>query len=220
MIPEIIRIMSFFIPIPFMLLFYLKTDKLNFLDKYSFLILFVPILMQTLYTDNIGFKFELVMAYTVFVLFGTHIFKSQGWTYPQAVSISFCLTYFGSFLWELPTHIYTIFVRGGIDGAFPLHLFYIFPIVFIYEKVRLNMSRKETVILLTWMIGYSTVVLFALVGTSYNIWNVNLNSVPQQNIMETLWMINRIVVITGLFALYINSRLRKKHNGEIKNEQT
>ncbi len=211
MIQEIIRIVSFLLPIPFMALFYVKTNKLDFLKKWSLPILFIPIFTQILFTD-IGFKFELVLAYTIFVLFGAYVFNSKGWTYPQALSLSFCLAYFGSFLWELPTHIYTIIVRGGIDGAFPMHLLYIFPIIFIYEKVQTNRTKKEILNTIISILGFSTIVLIALLAGGYNIWYVNQNPLQNQSIMEYLWMFNRIIVIFGLFTIYIKSTVRKKRD--------
>jgi len=211
MIPEIVRIVSFLLPIPFMALFYVKTNKLDFLKKWSLPILFIPIFAQIFFTD-IGFKFELVLAYTIFVLFGAYVFNSKGWTYPQALSLSFCLAYFGSFLWELPTHIYTIIVRGGIDGAFPMHLLYIFPIIFIYEKVQTNQPKKEILNTIISILGFSMIVLVVLLAGGYNIWYVNQNPPLEQSIMEFLWMFNRIIVIFGLFTIYIKSTVRKKRD--------
>ena len=209
MIGEIIRFTSFLLPIPFMILFYIKTDKLNFLKKYNILTLFIPI-FASLCFDDTGFNLGLITTYMIFVLFGTSIFNSKGWGYPQALSISFLLTYFGSFLWELPTLIYTIIIRGGIDGAFPLHVIYIFPILFIFEKIKINQPKKTTITLLAWMIFYSVLALFALISINADIWNVTQNTTAMQAIEQVSWMMNRIIVITGLFAIYIKSTIRKE----------
>lgn len=212
MLPEIIRTLSFLLPIPFMALFYIKTNKLDFMKKYGILTLFIPIFLNILSSD-FGYHLDLTFAYMIFVLFGAHIFSQKVWTYPQALSLSFCLTYFASFLWELPTHIYTIIVRGGVDGAFPLHLLFIFPIIFIYEKVQTNQSRKEVYNILVQIIGYSTLSMIVLLLSGIDIWNVAQNPQSGQIVEEALWMVNRMVVVIGLFYIYSKSTLRKeKHD--------
>lgn len=165
--------------------------------------------MQIIF-NTLGYNFPLIIAYTTLVLFGTSIFAKKGWTYPQALSLSFCLTYFGSFLWELPTHIYTIIVRGGIDGAFPLHLLFIFPIIFVYEKVRTNKTKKETISTLFIILTCSTIILFTLVISGFNVWKVSTNPFSNRIAEEALWMLNRLIVIIGLFKIYAKSSLRRE----------
>lgn len=209
MISEIIRFTSFLLPIPFIILFNIRTNKLNFLKKYGILTLFIPIFFQLLFVD-IGFHLHLIFAYMIFVLFGMSIFNSKGWAISQALSISFCLVYFGSFLWELPIHIYTIIIRGGIDGAFSLHLLYIFPMVFIFDKLKTNQPKREILELLLIFLGWSTFIMFMLVGMGLDLWNILANPLFGQIMMQSLWMLNRMVVIFGLFAIYIKSSLRKE----------
>ena len=209
MIAEIIRFITFLLPIPFILLFFIKTNKLNFIKKYNFLLLFIPIFIY-IFTPEFGFKIELALAYTIFLLFGTQLFNKKGWSIPQALSISFCLTYFGSFLWELPHHIYTIIIYGGIDGAFPLHIIYIFPIFFIYEKLKTNQSRRELINIRLFAIGYPIIILISLVGGGLNIWDILQNTKFEQSTIQFLWMFSRIITIIGLFAVYSKSTLRKK----------
>jgi len=209
MIAEIIRFASFLLPIPFMILFYIKTDKLDFLKKYGILALFIPILANLYFTD-IGFNLGLITTYIIFVLFGASIFNSKGWTYPRALSLSFLLIYFGSFLWELPIIIYTIIIRGGIDGAFPLHIIYIFPMLFVYEKIKTNRTKKELFNLGTQTIIYSVLILFVLIISSIDIWNITQATTVNQSIAQILWMINRIIVTIVLFSIYAKSSLRKE----------
>ena len=209
MISEIIRIISFLLPIPFMALFYLKTNKFDSAKNYIVLTLLIPVFLQILSVNNIGYKIELIIAYMTFVIFGTFFFNKRGWTFLQSLSLSFCLVYFGSFLWELPYHIYTTIVRGGIDGAFPLHLLFIFPIVFICEKVKTNRTLKENLSILCVILSFSLLIMLSLISNNYNIWHVPSNSLSEQIIEETVWMIVRIVTISGLFIMYSKSVLRK-----------
>lgn len=209
MTSEIFRVTTFLLPILFMTLFYVKTNKLNFLKKYGILTLFIPIFLQ-LFFNELGFHLYLIFAYMIFVLFGMSIFNSKGWAIPQALSVSFCLVYFGSFFWELPTHIYTIIVCGGIDGAFPLHLLYIFPMVFIFTNLKTNQLSREVFNLLFVILFFSVTVMSVLIGMGLDIWNVAVNPPFGQIVEESFWMLNRMVVIVGLFAIYIKSSVRKE----------
>jgi hypothetical protein len=206
---QIVYFASYLLPVLFMALFFFKTTKLDFLKKFGLLTVFIPILAYLLLGD-LGYTLPLVIGYWVLVLFGASIFNKKGYAFPQALGLSFCLAYFGSFLWELPTLIYTIIIRGGIDGAFPLHIIYIFPMLLIYEKIKTNKTKKENITVLTMILFYSTLVLFALVLGGFNIWNITHNSLFNQRIMEFIWMINRVIVITGLFLIYNKSTLRKE----------
>ena len=208
-ITQIAYFTSYLLPIPFMALFFIKTHKLDFLKKYGILTLFIPILAQ-LYLNNLGFSFPLVLGYWILILLGTSLFNSKGYTIPQSLSISFCLTYFGSLLWETPIIVYTAIIRGGIDGAFPLHIIYIFPMLLIYEKLKTNQPKKEIATILTWTLSYSVLILAVLVLGNYNIWIPAQNSISKQGIEQFLWMTTRILVITGLFAIYAKSTLRKE----------
>lgn len=209
MIADAMRFASFLLPIFFIALFYWKTAKFDWLRKFDLLTIFIPV-FAVLVTPELGFRFELIIAYWVFVLFGTHLFASKGWSYPQALSLAFCLTYFGSFLWEMPTHVYTILVNGGIDGAFPLHLIYIFPIVFVYEKVKTNQHRKEVLSLLGYLFFFSSLVVATYWISGFDIWDIRRNSLESQIVMQSLWMLNRVVAVLGLFAIYRDSTIRKK----------
>jgi len=199
---------SYLLPVPFMALFFVKTNRLDFLKKYGVLTIFIPLLAY-LYFGAIGFTLPLVLGYWILILFGATLFNSKGYTYPQSLSIAFCLAYFGSLLWETPIIIYTAIIRGGVDGSFPLHLIYIFPMILIYEKLRTNQPRKEIASTLTWTLSYSTLVLFVLVLGKFNIWDTSQNSIANQGIIQFLWMIARILVIVGLFSIYVKSTFRK-----------
>ena len=211
MISEIIRVLSFLLPIPFMALFYFKTTKFNFLKNYIVLTFLIPVFLRISFGNNIGYNIELIITYMTFFVFGTLFFNRKNWTFLKSISLSFCLVFFGSFLWELPYHIYTIIIRGGIDGAFPLHLLYIFPIVFVYEKVRTNKLFKENVKTLCIILGFSSLVMISLLLSSYNIWNVYLNSSIEQTIEKSVWIISRAVTFLGLFFIYSKSTLRKEN---------
>jgi hypothetical protein len=206
---EIAYFTSYLLPVPFMALFFIKTGHFDFLKKFGVLTVFIPILAYLLLGD-IGYNLPLVIGYWILILFGATIFNKKGYTYPQALSLSFCLAYFGSFLWELPTLIYTIVIRGGIDGAFPLHIIYIFPILFIYEKIKTNKPKKEVASTLVWVLSYSALVLSVLVLGGFDIWNINYNSIANQRFEEFMWMINRIIVITGMFLIYSKSSFRRE----------
>lgn len=208
MIAEVMRFASFLLPIFFIALYYVKTAKLDWLRKFDVLTLFIPIFAYLVFPE-LGFRIELIVAYWVFVLFGTRLFVSKGWSYPQALSLAFCLTYFGSFLWELPTHIYTILLHGGVDGAFPLHLIYIFPMVFVYEKVKTNLPRAEIAKLLGYLFVYSICVLSMNWVWGADLWDIRNNPIETQMLLQAVWMLNRVVAVLGLFTIYRVSSNRK-----------
>jgi len=218
MLAEIIRFTSFLLPILFMILFYIKTDKLNFLKKYGILTLFIPIFVSFYSIEALGYPLQLILAYMIFVIFGTTYLNNKGWTYSRALSLSFCLTYFGSFFWEIPAHIYTIIIRGGIDGSFPLLLLYILPMFFVYEKVKTNYSKKSITILITYLLSYSTLILYFLISNNIDIWQTTPFSPVAQSFTQILWMMNRIFVIIPLILLYSKSSLRKKVTEASKKE--
>ena len=193
-----------------MLLFNIKTTKFNSLKNYIVLTFFIPIFLRLLFGVNIGYNIELIILYITLVIFGTFILNQKDLTFLRSLSLSFCLVYFGSFLWELPYHIYTTIVRGGIDGAFPLHLLYIFPIVFVYEKFQTNRTIKEKLSILCVILSFSFLVMLSLISNNYNIWSVTLNTSTEQIIEETVWMITRIVTMLGLFIMYSKSTLRRR----------
>lgn len=209
MIAEFFRVASFLLPVPFMALFFVKTDKLNFLKTNPFPAFIVLVFLQIVF-GTLGYVFPLVIAYTSLVLLGTSIFSSKGWTMPQALSLSFCLTYFGSFFWELPTHIYTIIVRGGVDGAFPLHLLFVFPMLLVYEKIKTNRTREDVFLRASRLLLFSVLVLAGLLVGGYDIWSVPANPLSMQVVEEAVWMANRVIVVIGLFMIYRNSSLRKE----------
>jgi len=210
MISEAIRIISFLLPVPFMALFYIKTTKFNPLKNYIVLTFLIPVFLRVFFGVSIGYNIELITFYITFVIFGTYFFNQRNWSFLQSLSLSFCLVYFSSFLWELPYHIFTIIVRGGIDGAFPLHLLFIFPIVFVYEKVKTNRKILENMDIIYTILLFSFIVMINLLMYGYNVWNVTLNLPYEQIIEESLWMITRTVTVLGLFFMYSKSTLRRR----------
>lgn len=203
----VIRFSTYLLPIPFMALFYLKTHRLDFLRTYGFLLLLLPLVIQLFVP--IGYDLFLALAYLLFVLAGAYVFSFEGWGYPQALSISFCLAFFGSFLWELPIIVYTIFARGGIDGAFPLHMLFVFPMIFIYEKLKTNQPRKMVLYIVGFLMSYSVYNMLLMPLIDVNIWSIESAPYMSQVFGQTLWMINRAAVIVGLFFIYLHSTLRK-----------
>lgn len=197
-------------------LYYIKTSKFEWLKTYAPLALLVPILMQMAFGNNIGYRLELMLFYMIMTMvFMVHL-CNRGWRVPQALAVAGCLTFFGSLMWELPIMVYTAILRGGIDGAFPLHLLYIFPIVFVYEKLRTNKSKMEV---LTWVaisLLASTIYLHCLLYFNVDIWFLNLNPVSTQVIVEVVWMLNRLITIGCLFKIYSLASERKKKNEKSK----
>lgn len=195
LIAEVVRFSVFLLPILFMLLFDVEKPRFDWLKVYGPL-LFVGAVVFVLFFGDVGFNLELVVAYLAFGSFGVMFFSNRGWSFNRALSLSFCLVRFGGFLWELPIFVYTIVLNGGVDGAFPLTLLFLFPMLFVYEKVRVNRSKREIVGFVFSSVAFSVVVLWLVL------------------VLDTfvlgLGMVNRVVTMLLLFGLYANANLRKK----------
>ena len=199
-VPELIRLFSWFLPIPFMLLFFFRTKKLN---KYTNLVFYClvanVIALFFVNHDNLGFNFWLIQYYLMAIGIVFLIYRKQ-LDFPQALSLSFNTVYFNSFFWEIPIHIYTPIVRGYFDQALPLHLLYFFPFLFIWNVTKIPLNKK-TLFLLALNFTVSTLLLFLLLSLNVNIWNVTAMPLNMQFITQTIWMLNRIISLTCLTTI-------------------
>lgn len=212
--PSLMRFVSWFVPIPFMLLYHIKTDKLNRLSKLILPISLVSIFILTLtYTNGLeilGFRPELIVFYILMLCFSFILFRNK-YDFPQAISITICLTFFGSLFWELPYHGFTIYHRGYIDQAFPLHLLYAFPLVFVWQKIKLRVDELDAS-LIGISLGFSTLSMILLLDLGADIfWTYN-NPPNLWLIIESLWFFVRIICFTSLYIIFYRGSLRHNPN--------
>ena len=198
-----------FAPIPFMLLYHLKTKKLNISTKYIFPAILIAEIVSYFLVEKIpSYRSELFVFYIVLVSFAFITFRKK-YDFPQALSIAFCLGFFISLYWEIPYHIFTIIQRGYFDQAFPLHLLYAFPAVFIWQKTELKIDKKN-IFLLGSSLGLSTFGMFCLIGLGADISVGYANAGIIWFTTETVWFMTRVVCAYAVYQIFLRGQPRLK----------
>lgn len=206
-IKVIFQICLWFAPVPFMILYHIKTKKLNSLTKLVFpAIITAEIAAFFLSGKLFVFRPELIAFYIVLCSFGFIAFRKK-YDFPQALSIAFCLGFFISFFWELPYHILVIIQRGYLDQAFPLHLLHAFPAVFIWQKTEIKIDKKN-IFLLVSSLGLSVFGLFCLTTLGADI-SIGYNNFGVMWLTtETVWFMTRAVCAYAVYQIFLRGRPR------------
>jgi len=211
-IPSLIRFGSWFIPIPFMILYHVNTTKLNKLSKFILPVSIISMLILALsYTTGLnvlGFRPELVAFYILMLYVSFTLFRKK-YDFLQVISIAVCLTFFGSLFWEIPYHVYTIYIRGYFDQAFPLHMLYAFPAVFIWGKIKLRVDELN-VGLIGLSLGVSTLSMILLLDLGADLFWTYSNPPNLWLLIESTWMLIRGVCFLSLYTIFYRGSLR--HN--------
>ena len=203
--------LNYFLPIPFMLLYSLKTDRFNRfygLFDFPFLVVsgFVAFALKFLYQFYGVFIVDSILffLYSNLVCLGVIAFQKKC-NLPQALSISFNLAFFNSVYWEIPIHIYTILYHGYVDMAAHLHVLYALPIFFVYQKIRLpNPAWKNYALFLSGLLISTLCLLPVITFHSPDIWNN-----PPPSWAGLLWLLNRIICFLILCKIYVKGELSK-----------
>ena len=207
-LPSLIRFGSWFVPIPFMFLYHLKTKKLDFLFPTVCASTIFFYVLPLLLGEGLGFMSSLFQLYILAVFLSFLLFYSK-YQLPQALAIAICLTFFASVYWEIPTHIYTIIHRGYIDQAFPLHLLYAFPGVFIWGKIALKKDKINVFLVVLGMV-ISTIVLGFLLNIGSDIFFAINNPANLRQVTENAWTLNRILLFSTLYLIFYRGVPRVK----------
>lgn len=204
-IKVIFQMCLWFSPIFFMILYHIKTKKLNPLTKLVFsAVIVAEIAVFFLSGKILPFRPELPAFYIVLVAFIFLGFRKK-YDFPQALSIALCLGFFITFYWELPYHILVIIQRGYLDQAFPLHLLHAFPGVFIWQKIEIKTDKKN-IFLLVGSLGLSTFGMFCLIALGANI--AAIYNEGLWLVMETTWFMTRAVCAYAVYQIFIRGRPR------------
>jgi len=200
--------LSYLLPIPFMALWGLRTDRLDRLwRRLSPAALAIWLLLTAfLYAVRPPFfvAWEIFALYSSAVCLGTWVFLRRCHL-PQALSLSLNLCYFGSLYWELPIHVWTVVHQGYVDRAAYLHLLHAVPVFFVAEKVRLPEPAWRSWALLLLGLAVSALFLLPLVLRRVDIWAPSAGSMwagPR-------WLLNRAVCLAVLLYAYGRGEVKK-----------
>jgi len=215
---ELLYLSHLFLPIPFMLLYRVQTKKLN---RFTNIVVLAPIIgaiilfllqVQVPHSGTI-----LVMFYSFLLALGTYIFR-QKYDLPQALSLAFNLAFFNSVYWEIPVHVYTLLYLGYFDPSFPLHFIYVFPLIFLYSKLRFPNPHRKQYLLFASGLVLSTICLIPRVLYNPFIWGYS--SPPS---IEAISYANRFVCFVILLKIFYNTKpiclTKEKKHGHKKYDQ-
>jgi len=203
------QVIFYFLPIPFMLLYYIKTEKLNFM--YRLTTILVPLVVGTLLITNTwlgGFNPPLVFFYIVVVFIGLLLFRKK-YNFPQAMSLVFNIVFLNLLYWESPVFIYTILYRGYIDQAISLHILPIFSFYFLYTKLNFKLT-KANILLLLYGFVFSTTVLYFLISRKIDIWTIDVYLSGMYWFKEMSYSAMRVVCLAVLYLVFYNCKTREK----------
>lgn len=205
---ELLQASFWFLPIPFMLLYSIKTKKLNFMYKVTVIV--TPILISWLFLFNFQWKANPVLTsyYILTGLAGLLIFKRK-YDFPQAISLVFNIVFLNLLYWESPIYIYTIIHRGYIGEAISLHILPIFSFYFLCFKLKFKFT-KDNLLLLSLGFGLSCLALYFLVYSNINIWYAEDYLTAMYWFKEVVYSIARTVCLIVLYYIFYNCEERKK----------
>ncbi len=182
-----------------MFLYHLKTSKLNLLP--TILICLMPLLLFLFpFGLTLGFNPELIIFYIASIILSFTLF-SYKYSIPKSLSIAVLLTFFASLYWEIPYHIYTIFLRGYLDQAFSLTILPIFFLIFLYQKIHLKSDKINLSLIMLSMI-VSSIGMFYLLSLHADIFWVYYNPPLLQQLCEGIWFLSRTVSFISLYIIF------------------
>jgi hypothetical protein len=192
-----------------MILYHLKTKKLHISVKYIFPVIIISEILTFFLSGKLFvYRPELISFYILLSSFSFIAFHKK-YNFLQALSISFCLTFFVSLYWELPYHILTILQRGYLDQAFPLHLLHAFPAVFIWQKIEVKMDRKNIFLLIS-SLGLSTFGMFCLIGLGADISSGYYNTGMLWLTIELVWFMTRAICAYAVYQIFLRGQIRSR----------
>lgn len=158
-----------------------------------------------IYYFRIGFSVvssSLIFFYSVAVSLGIITFMHK-YDYIKSLSLSVALAYAASGTWEIPVILYTVAYRGYIDGAFPLHIIPIIPLLLLMSDIRIQVSYVNVVVVLLMMLFNC-----AMLGVRIKVFGANLWSVCDFISNIPFWL-SRVVTIIALYSIYYRGELKR-----------
>lgn len=180
-----------------------NTNKFDSLKYPTLCVSWIPGLVLYYHPlENFVASWSLILFYSVAISLGIIAFMRK-YDYVKSLSLSVALAYAASGIWEIPIILYTIAYRGYVDGAFPLHVLPVIPLLLLVSDIRIQVSHTNIVALLLVMLFNCAMLGVRVKVFGANLWNV-LGFIP--NI--SFWLA-RVVTIIALYSIYYRGELRK-----------
>lgn len=179
-----------------------NTKRFNFL-KYPSVIAFLLIgFLSYYFRISVVVSSTLILHYSIMVSFGI-IFFMRKYDYLKAISLSIALSFAASGIWELPIIVYSIIYKGYIDGAFPLHIIYLLPLLLLQSDIKFKNKSRPIVIAVMMMTFNCLMLVLHIQIHGAHIWSV---SGFYENIL--LWF-SRPITVIALYAIYYGGELKR-----------
>jgi hypothetical protein len=133
-------------PVAWMALFSVKTNKLNnifcSIYKYSLvfsLFIFVGLMEHVVSTFDFIYNsnpttFLMIFYFSLAVTFTYYLIVTKNWNLPQAISIGIICAFIGSYYWETPFLLYNAYTRG-FEPEWVLHIMGLMFVWFVHKSV-------------------------------------------------------------------------------------
>jgi len=174
-------------PVAWMALFSVRTDKLNniFISIYKYslvlgLFVFVGLMEYVVSAFNFIYNsyptsFLMIFYFTLSLTFTLYLIVVKNWNFPQAISISIICAFIGSFYWETPFLLYNAYTRG-FEPEWVLHIMGLMFVWFVHKSVG---WKKDTTTLFVVFGGFILATIFMIFGEvpsplgieQYRVWN-------------------------------------------------
>lgn len=210
---EWLTIATWIAPIPFMIIYHIKTTRFSLL---TYPTIFFPTIFMSLGTVFAGkflpfiFHSDVLISYSIMVGVGMYFLRvRKNLNYLQALSLAFVVSFVVSFYWEVPIFLYTIFYRGYIDQAMPLHILSALPAFFVEQKIRkVNLGKSKLISVLASGLVVSALFILPLIYAGVFPSSLDAGSAPYPSWALTMWTANRIICFFPLLYIVYRSELR------------
>lgn len=155
------------------------------------------------YRISIVISSTLILFYSVAVSLGIIVFMRK-YDYVKSLSLSVALAFAASGIWEIPIILYTVAYKGYIDGAFPLHLVYIIPLLLLMSEIRIEASCINVMTALLMMLFNCAMLGVRTKFFDPDIWNVGYGFIS-----DVPYWLSRVVTIVALYSIYYRGELKR-----------
>jgi len=181
-----------------------NTKKFDLLKYPTFCVSHIPaLIVYALHIKNFAVSYTLILFYSVAVSLGIIVFMRK-YDYVKSLSLSVALAYAASGIWEIPIVLYTMACRGYIDGALPLHIIPVIPLLLLMSDIKIKDSRTNIITVLLVMFFNC-----AMLGVRIKFFDVNIWNVTYGFIGDVPFWLSRVVTLVALYGIYYRGELKR-----------